>query len=236
MPGTALSGHEGTPGEEPSATGTPGALGERTPTGGAALSVSFENGSANAADDTAPIIAENIEFDPTAGAIRLSPGSVLAYPDAGGIDTNEGTLALWVRPEWDPALASSGKALVELSAGGWDNRLEIALATNYLRFLLTTSDGIEHPVGLAVTFASNEWHQVAVTWGEPALSLYVDGALRQQAEYAGSVVIPPGTPLYVGTTRNGPRPGILSVRSLNVFQRRLADDEIVALFDQTMPK
>ena len=34
-------------------------------------------------------------------AASFSEGAVLAYPAAGGFDPNQGTLSLWVRPDWD---------------------------------------------------------------------------------------------------------------------------------------
>ena len=201
----------------------------------ASLSVSFADGSANATNESAPIIADNIEFDTDSGAIRLLPNAGLAYPDSGGINPEAGTVALWVRPEWDEDQPVGGMSLINLSPGTWENRFDLQIGPTYVRFMLTTSDGVEHPVGAGARFAAGEWHHIAATWGEGVLSLYVDGSLSTQASFSGAAAIPGGTPLYVGSARGGPRPGILSLRSLNIFQHELAPEDIAVLTEETAP-
>jgi hypothetical protein len=204
-------------------------------TEGVSLSVSFD-GSTVAADQTPPLFAEGIEFDPAFGAARFPPAAVLAYPDSGGISLEEGSIAFWVRMEWDPSQPIEGKSLAELRVGTWENRFEMRMGSTYVGLLLTTSDGTEHGVGANPHWTPGDWHHIAATWGQALMQLYIDGDLRDQRAYAGEVLLPPDTPLYVGSQRKGPQnQGTVSMRAWNVFQRILTPDEIAAFMVQTAP-
>ena len=210
------------------------------PVPGAALSVNF-NGSTNGSGDQAtPLYDQGIEFDATAGAARFPPNALLAYPDAGGLNPEEGTVAFWIRMEWDPSTPLT-KSLVELVTNTWANRFEIGMGPTFIRLLLTNSDGIEQGVGAGIHWMPGEWHHFAASWGEQLMSLYIDAALLDQKPYTGSVVIPPDTPLFVGSSKRGPsetgpeNQGTVSLQSLSIFQRVLSADEIAMLASSAPP-
>jgi hypothetical protein len=205
---------------------------------GPALSVSFD-GSALTANQTAPIVAQGLEFDPQLSAARFPTGAALAYPDSGGINLEEGTITFWVRTEWDPrdpSVAIDGKTLAELATGTWENRLGIHMGPRFVSFLITTSDGVEHGTGSPIAWAQGEWHNITTTWGQALMSLYIDADLKNQNTYDGTLQIPPETPLYVASTKT-PRTdqGTVWMRNWQVFQRALAADEIAAVVEQTTP-
>jgi Concanavalin A-like lectin/glucanases superfamily len=206
-----------------------------TRAGGAALSLSFD-GSPAPSDSPAPLIQQNVEIDPREGAALFPPAAVLAYPDAGGIDPGEGTIAMWVRLEWDPTDLKT-RALVELLPDSWQNRLEITLSSNFVRFLISTSDGQETAVGTGISWPQGQWHHLATTWGQALLSLYVDGRLADEATYSGSLTILPQTPLYIASSPKGPRPdtGAISLRGFAILQNSAPPDELASLMASTAP-
>ena len=240
--------HRAAPRAQPGDAGAPGARSDKPPNiqdtsplrGALAQAVSSSvsfNGSTLAADSTAPLIEATIDFDSAAGAARFPPDAALAYPDSGGINLDEGSLAFWVRMDWDPTLPTiEGKALAELRTGTVENRFEIVMGTHFVSFFLTNADGVEQGVVAAVPWSTGDWHHVAATWGQSLMQIYADGSLADEHTYSGSVVLPPDTPLYVGSRRRGgEKQGTVSLRAWNVFQRRLTADEITDLILQTSP-
>jgi hypothetical protein len=201
---------------------------------GAPLSISFNN-SLTAANGTEPIIARGIEFDSESGAVRLRPDARLAYPDSGGIDPEQGTVAFWVRIEFDPTLPLDGKTLADLRTDTWENRFQLRMGPSRLSFILTGSDGVEEIVSSPLAWEAGEWHHVAATWGEALMSLYVDGAVREQRTYAGIVEIPQDALLYVGSTRTKNNEGTASLRDWLVFPLALAPDEVAGIVSRTVP-
>jgi concanavalin A-like lectin/glucanase superfamily protein len=217
----------------------------RAPGAGPSLSISFDgsaSGAANGADQAEPIIAQGLQFDPSLGAARFPPNAQLAYPDMGGVDPSQGTIAFWVRVEAEANVPMDGRTLAELQTGTWQNRLTIGMGPRFIGLLLTNSDGVEQGVSdPAMDWTPNVWRHVAVTWGDAIMQLFVDGTLANQTEYSGSLVLPPGTPMYVGSQRPGPTPvtephrPTISLRSWSVFQRILEPEEVARLMVQTAP-
>jgi hypothetical protein len=199
--------------------------------------VSFE-GSGMAADQSAPMIEKDVQYDRDSGAALFPPEAALAYPDGGGIvSSDEGTISFWVRRDSDPS-DEKGRALIELLSGAWENRMEIGMGPNYLRFLLTNSDGVENNAGAAIRFGEGEWHHVAITWGEALMSLYVDGVPETTTTYPGSLALPPSTPLYVGSSRKGVDPNAtapIAMRQLQILQHKIKTEEVGNLMVTTAP-
>jgi len=203
-----------------------------------ALSVGFD-GSPSAANGVEPLQADGLEIDEALGAARFLANAIVKYPDSGGVDTTAGTIVFWVHMEWDSSLPERrSKTLAELRAGGWENRIEMNLGPPTLVCLFTNSEGFEQAVGTNISWQLGEWHHVAVTWGDSIATLYVDGAIRSERELVGVIEIPAGTPLYVGSTYNGPiraGQGSVSLRAWAVFQEPLLAEEVAELMVQTAP-
>ncbi|MBI4515945.1 MAG: LamG domain-containing protein [Deltaproteobacteria bacterium] len=227
--GGAAAATDAAPAEPPAAV-TP-----ETGLAAAVLSVSFD-GTTSAADQTPPLIEQDVTLDPKTGAAFFPPTAVLAYADAGGVDPDQGTVALWVRRETDPADGKE-RQLISLLSGGWPNRLELGMGPTAIRFMLTTSDGRETPVGSGIKWGAGEWHHVALTWGEALLSIYLDGMLSDQGTYAGTFALPPGTALYVASSRKeiDPAAAPVSLRSLLVLQYAASWEEIAQIVTETVP-
>ncbi len=201
---------------------------------GAALSVSF-SGSANGRGDQAtPLYAQGLDFDPNLGFARFPPSALLAYPDNGGLNTQQGTITFWVRREWDPSLPLT-KSLVELLSNTWANRFEVAMGPTFIRLLITNSDGTEQGVGAAIQWGTNDWHHFAASWGDELMSLYIDGSMKDQEPYTASVVIPPDAMLFVGSSPRGPsdkgpeNQGTVSMQGFNIYPQVLTPEQVALL-------
>jgi hypothetical protein len=234
----AASNHEAAADADATGEATPQQV--RKAATGTSSSLSF-NPSAVADNQTAPIIAQGIEIDPTTGAARFSAGAQLAYPDRGGINFDQGSVAFWVRREGDPNAEFDNRMLAELRTNAWENRFELNMAQRFLGLVVTNSDGVQETVSYtSMQWTPGIWHYVTVTWGEAIMQLYVDGELVDQEAYLGTVVIPDGTPLYVGSRRGAPgteqqHQPTISMLPWSVFPNMLSPDEVAALMVQTAP-
>jgi hypothetical protein len=223
-----------TPGEQPAddASTTPAARARALKDG---IALSFDS-AAKTGDQTPPLVSQGIDVDKATGAARFPPEAVLAYPDSGGIDMTGGSIMFWVQLQWDLTQDIEGKALAEMGTGTWENRFTIRMGPRFVGFLLTTSDGWEQSIGTAVEWKKGDWHHVACTWGDQLMQLYVDSVLKDARSYEGSVLIPPETPLYIGSSKKGSeRQGTVLMANWYVFKQVLSADDIATFMEQTTP-
>ncbi|HVN84163.1 MAG TPA: LamG-like jellyroll fold domain-containing protein [Candidatus Binatia bacterium] len=202
---------------------------------GPAYALRFD-GTGPPADQPAPLIEQGLQLDAHDGSTLFPPDAVLALPDSGGAQSDQGTIGMWVRRETDPT-DGKGRGLIELVTGTWENRLEVGFGPTTLRFLMTTSDGSENAVNAGIAWAQGDWHHVAVTWGDALMMLYVDGMVQDQRTYTGTLEMPPGTPLYLASSRRGPSPDVapISVRGFTVLQQSASANDIATLMSETAP-
>ena len=147
-------------------------------------------------------------------------------PDTGSPTGEEGTLAFEIMPDWERGDERDEQlvALQEDGASGSDVR--IVKNGRYLRVIFTTEDGEESEISLDISdWASGEAHSIAATWGDGATTLYVDGSVVGTNTYAGSVGIPPGTPLVLGSDEPVDPDGA-TIRDFHIFGRPLDEGEI----------
>ncbi|GIW41762.1 MAG: hypothetical protein KatS3mg076_2339 [Candidatus Binatia bacterium] len=229
-------------GGSPLLQGPPPAAGSELPEG-TKLAVSFAGSGESSDTGVVPIIEENVVYGVDGGAF-FPLDARLAYPDRGGVQDESGTIAFWIKPSWnggDP----TDNSFIQLRTHAWDNRLHVFKNGVFLRFLVSDDNGIEHNVGASIAgWKADQWHHVAVTWGEPApeegvetvTSLYVDGVLVERNPHNGKFRIPEGTPLYVGSDRVGGAPGANAViANLRVIEFALTPEEIRQLYVETRP-
>ncbi len=112
-------------------------------------------------------------------ALSLVPGQSLAIvADDGNFRPDQGTVEMWVRPDWD---GDDGQVHVLFSARvERGNYLECnKLATN-LFGVATGAAGVGRYVRIdtdSSPWRAGEWRHVAFTWGDGRLALYLDGEL-----------------------------------------------------------
>lgn len=147
-----------------------------------------------------------------------------------------GTVSFWVLPAWTGE-ADTNAAYFQWRTNEFANRIQIFKNGPYLRFLIATNEGVESGVGVNVMqWKPGEWHAVTATWGDGVASLYIDGALAGAREYFGDIVIPRGTPWYVGSDHPEGAPGARSrVRGFQIYPRALNPDEVLLVVGATQP-
>lgn len=143
---------------------------------------------------------------------------------------DEGTVAFQITPDWDGGEEGDGELLALRDDGVLQPRLRVLKNGKYLRVIFTTVDGEESEVSLDISeWASGEVHSIAATWGDGSVALYADGMRVGSNSYAGSMEIPPGTPLVLGSDVPPGGPDGAVVRDFELFRRPLDDSEIDAV-------
>ena len=123
-------------------------------------------------------------------AASFSEGAVLAYPAAGGFDPNQGTLSLWVRPDWDSVNAFGDRYFWGITNPDGGARIVLGfLGGDGPGVVYFGGDGALEGLAAKVDWRAGEWHHLMVCWDEagPCRALYVDGALRHRLHGAGGL-------------------------------------------------
>jgi hypothetical protein len=161
------------------------------------------DGSLNSSLGEAPTQSSRVRFEEgikNQGAV-LGPLSLLQYSSQGKINPTQGTIELWVKPNWDsndglahPFFTMDEDLLIYKSTG---NQLKC-----YLR------DSENHLLSIFYNFpqvwAAGQWHHIAISWNLPgAVKLYIDGyEVRTQDTSAQSLHEPFPETLSIGRWRD----------------------------------
>jgi len=193
------------------------------------LLLSLDN-SLLSSDGQAPALSQGLTF--TTGrfgqAVQLSrlDESRLAYPSAGNVDPNEGSLELWIKLSQD---LDSGtyQGYPRLFSYSIDDEHELYVEVNAGRIILTSRNAGSYygtwpePPG----WLAGEWHHLAASWSAAAnqLAVYYDCAPVATADYpalAGSV----GSFNLGSTADGGVTDAVLD--DVRLSRRALTADEI----------
>jgi Concanavalin A-like lectin/glucanases superfamily len=185
----------------------------------------------------APEVDKNITFDNGNGA-TFSTNSQLALPDLGGLDPQQGTIAMQIQPDWNGSDPGNASLIQAHSDNIWENRLQIFKNNQYLRFMITPDSGVEAGVGIDISnWQQGQQHAIAMSYGQDpvsganTLSVYVDGQLAGTTNYDGNFNPPPNTPLFVGSDYTNGEPGANAVISnLQAYKSVLSAGRISSLF------
>lgn len=180
-------------------------------------------------NDTPPLVEHDLEFAENGVGVKFEPGSVLAFPDAGNVRGDAGSLTLEFEPEWSGA-EKGDYALVNVrTPNDPSNSLRLFKNGRYLRLLVADSNGQERNIGVdMVDWEPGVRRVVTATWEEGALSLYVDNSLVGTNYLDGPLEIPPGTPLYLGSdVPEAPLSGAnATISNFRIYGRALSSDEV----------
>jgi len=129
--------------------------------------------------------------------VEAGDDSALALPGNDGT-VESTTIELEITPQSIPAGPDTQTLLSASTEDGIHLRLLKEGA--YLRFVLTDSNGMESDIA----YRLDGWHpgssySVTATYGNGDAMLYVNGQPVGAATYTGQFIIPPGTPLYIGS-------------------------------------
>lgn len=132
--------------------------------------------------------------------IVLTPDSVLAFPDAGNVRGDAGTISLDIQPNWAGGDESNNSLAQILNPNQWANTFQLVKNGRYLRFILRDNTGAERDISVPIeAWVPGEQHNVTVTWGDAATTMYIDGRVVGQNTYPGQFEIRPGTPMHLGS-------------------------------------
>lgn len=133
----------------------------------------------SAAPDTEDVNPDDAAFEFVPGrvgqGVRLHASQPLRHPTVGRLHAAEGTIEMWVRPDWNGedmrwhTLGSLGLLAHLVTTGtGW-------LAAWVISEDLDSGNVVASPI---TRWRAGDWHHVAMTWQEGGdLALYVDGVL-----------------------------------------------------------
>jgi hypothetical protein len=163
------------------------------------------------------------------GELEFTDSGMVTYPTSDGFSGNAGTVSFQITPNWNGSDADD-HALVQFAEGlnTWENRLSLGKNNDTLRFIMIDDTGVERNVNIPIgDWEAGQPHQVAMTWGDALMSLYIDGTLVGQNTYQGTLDIPPASPLYVGWNDPNMHAGVDGkLTDLKVWGRALGADEV----------
>jgi hypothetical protein len=159
--------------------------------------------------------------------IELSPNSVLAFPDAGNVNGDAGTISVDFTNNWAGADESNNTLVQIREPNQWNDRFELVRNGKYLRFIITDNTGVERDISYSVdSWAPGERHQVTPTWGNGEMQLYVDGHLVGSNTYPGTLEIRAGTPMNLGSEFAGYSGFNGIIHSATVYGSKKTSDQI----------
>lgn len=170
--------------------------------------------------------------------------SVISYLLADNFDfTRPGTITFWVCPvDWDRE-QTGRRPLFDINAAGssrlqflrWGSmigRNQDRLRDAFFLFVLNFPDmQAPYPRSGVSGLEDGMWHNVAITWDDEALSLYVDGVVAQRSEWSRPFEerdFPPDSALTIDFGGRGIDQTLLD--AFTVYNRRLSDAEIREVF------
>ena len=137
-------------------------------------------------------------------ALTLAAKGILTYPEAGHLSLEDGTVEMWVAPQFDGSnsvYTSTYQPLFLYDFGGAEGSLTLAIATNsgasppYFYVGAANHDAGYAQVSGISAWKAGQWHHLAFSYS-PAhsrLRIYVDGALAAETDAAIKFPIGPKT-------------------------------------------
>jgi len=169
--------------------------------------------------------ADFVSADGVVGkACRVRPPAGLEFPLASLLSSEQGSVAVWLRIDWDPERPTEVRCLIDL---GRFARLYQWKGQKYLTFALWYHH-IDEKHDYSCTapmhgWRPGQWHHVVLTWSWPERrrALYLDGRLAKSAPIRRR-------PNVVSMFRIGP--DVAAADELAVFSRPLSAGEAADLF------
>jgi hypothetical protein len=165
-------------------------------------------------------------------AVTLAAGGSLTYPEAGNLSLGDGTIEMWVAPQYDgtnSVYMSSVQRLFLYYFGSAGGSLVLGIATNNGTsepYLYVGADnnyaGYAEVSGISA-WKAHQWHHLAFTYSHShgRIRIYVDGTLA--AETDAKIQFPAGPRTFsIGGDGNG------NASNFDVDEVRISNSEISA--------
>ena len=158
----------------------------------------------------------------------------LTYPTRGNLQTTQGSLSLWVKPEYGPSTAQTRTFFDARTPEGNGIRL-YRNATD--RLVLEIGDGTNTKETLSpdrINWTANTWHHIVATWDNQSQKVFVRGRLIAST---ATPVLPTQVPddFTIGDSRDASTPAATAFADVAIYDRVLSNTEISALYTHTAP-
>ena len=187
---------------------------------------------ADATQGPPPLVEQDLDASHEGDGIKFTKDSVLAFPDAGNVQNDAGTITFEFEPDWQGGDEGDYNFVNVRTPNDPRNLLRVYKNGRYLRFLFADDTGRERNIGYdMVDMEPGGRHRVTATYDNGQTALYVDNQLVGTNTYEGQFQIPPGTPLYVGSDvpQAAPSGAGATMANFQIYGRALAIDEVSAL-------
>ena len=139
-------------------------------------------------------------------AVAIQNGGVLAYPTAGNLSFQDGTVEMWVSPQFDGSNSVYTQTPQVLFQYFWGNSGNLALALNdSVGFFVLAGPGATTAGQSALAWKARNWHHLAFTYSttQGRVRWYVDGLLVSEYETAIQISAAGETSFMVGSDAFG---------------------------------
>lgn len=198
-----------------------------------------------------PYITNNLQYvtNWNYGAVQISSDSILGYDNVAPsnglpcITRNTGTILFWYKPDWNSGDPVVPAKLIEMYNNSGSSVWCLSIAASgsqnvYNISLVTQGDTDPNPVTdllRSVTWTSNAWHQIAVTYCQSSndIALFVDGA--QVGDHASTNMdwVEACTSSFtIGNGANGLNPSAGIFDELETFNYVLSASDIQSNYQQ----
>jgi hypothetical protein len=168
-------------------------------------------------------------------ALEFVAGSHVTVPEIPDYDvTSQLSVMAWVKtssvPNWCRVVDKS-----QYQTSGFDLVLTQNVGLPRLEFFVNNTTSL---VDATTAVMDNRWHFIAGTFGNKTLKVYVDGVRQGQATSANNVDINPNSwPVMVGgeSSSTGGQQYFGDIDEVAMYNRELAEEEIMAIFRNGMP-
>lgn len=144
-----------------------------------------------------PLAKQGIEFAEgmSGKGIFVDQNDFLEYTAENNFDTAQGTIELWVKPNWDSNTKEAHKFFYT-SNQDWD----FWIGTEYFNYYLYFYTGASNIRYNVYGWRQNQWHHIAVTWDRIETKLYLDGVYQRKGDFVKPAASP--VKLYIGSDNN----------------------------------
>ena len=164
------------------------------------------------------------------GAAKFGPMTGVAYPIAGNLPADRGTIAFWVKAAgWADDAATRTLLNAGLGAPYYTYGPQLAIQKTGLNGGVSVSWGAATP---AIAWTNGPWHHIAVVYCKSWSKVYVNGV--EQARSRGAAYDePPRGSFFVGNTPyigNWAKTGDTYIDDFRIYPAALDDDQVAAVF------
>jgi hypothetical protein len=171
-------------------------------------------------------------------AVEIQNDGILAYPAAGNLSVQDGTVEMWVSPQLDGSnsvYTQTPQVLFQYYWGTGSNQLVLALNNNAGLFV-GAGTGVSTAGGSVVAWKAGDWHHLAFTYSttQGRLRWYVDGLLLSEYDTAINLPAPGVANFTVGSDAFG-HAGNFAIDELRISNNEATPAQIQNDSSRTAP-